>query len=340
MKTGEAIAKSFADAAVSSKPPYLIRPRASGGDVFGRAASMTPPNGRGFAFLSTGKRTFVWTFFILSFFMSASAANAAEVDGIVARVGTEAILRSDVLDELRRAGQPDEKFAEIRNRMIDRKLILKAATESKMTMQEWVIENRIREIIKKGFDGDRNKLMDVLSRQKISYPEWRARMKEDMIVQAMRYQVVDKNVTASPAELRKEYAEHKDKYASPGKVSVSVITLPPSDSAKREEISKKVKDLSFVALGAKEFKDIEPEDNFNPTVCAEIAKMPKGTISHWLEIDGWSFLIRKDDESPRKVRSFEEAIDDIDANVKEETAKRMYSAWLERLRAETYVKVY
>ena len=290
---------------------------------------------------TSGKRTFVWTLFILlSFFVSASAASAAEVDGIVARVGTEAILRSDVEDELRRAGQPDEKFTEIRNRMIDRKLILRAATEAKMTMQEWVIENRIREIIKKGFDGDRNKLMDVLSRQKISYPEWRARMKEDMIVQAMRYQVIDKNVTASPSELRKEYAEHQDRYASPGKVSVSVITLPPSESAKRDEISKKVKDMSFVALGAKEFKDVAPEDNFNPTVCAEIAKMPKGTISHWLEIDGWSFLIRKDDESPRKVRSFEEAIDDIDANVKEATAKRMYSAWLERLRAETYVKVY
>ena len=289
-----------------------------------------------------GRETFVWALFILqlSFFISTSAAFAAEVDGIVARVGTEAILRSDVQDEMRRAGAADDKFGEIRNRMIDRKLILRAATEAKMTMQEWVIENRIREIIKKGFDGDRNKLMDMLSRQKISYPEWRARMKEDMIVQAMRYQVVDKNVTASPSDLRKEYAEHQDRYATPGKVSVSVITLSPSDSAKREEISKKVKDMSFVALGAKEFKDIEPEENFNPQVCAEIAKMPKGTISRWLEIDGWSFLIRKDDESPRKVRSFAEAIEDIDANVKEETAKRMYDAWLKRLREETYVKIY
>jgi len=267
-------------------------------------------------------------------------ASAADVDGIVARVGTESILRSDVLDEMRRMGAPDDKFAEIRNRMIDRKLILKAAGESKMTMQDWVVENRIREIVKQGFDGDRNKLMDALSRQKISYPEWRARMKEDMVVSAMRYQVVDKNVAASPAEMRREYSEHKDRYSTPGTVSVSVITLPPSDAAKRDEISAKVKDLSFVALGAKEYRDVKPEDNFNPEVCAEIAKMPRGTISRWLEIDGWSFLIRKDGESVRKVRTFEEAAADIEANVKEETARQMYSAWLERLRAETYVKVY
>ena len=266
--------------------------------------------------------------------------SAAEVDGVAARVGTEAVLRSDIVDELRRMGAPEEKYNEVRNQMIDRKLILRAASEAKMTMQEWVVESRIREIIKKGFDGDRNKLMDVLTRQKVSYPEWRARMKEDLIVSAMRYQVVDKNVTASPADLRREYAEHKSRYATPGKVTVSVIALQPSDVGKRAEISDKVKDVSFEALGAQRFADVKPEDQFNAEICAEIAKMPKGTISHWIEVNGWSYLIRKEAETPGRVRSFEEAIEDVEANVKEETAKRLYLAWLERLRAETYVKVY
>jgi len=268
------------------------------------------------------------------------AGASAEVDGIAARVGTEAILRSDIVDEMRRMGAPESKYVDIRNEMIDRKLILRAAAEAKMTMQEWVIENRIREIVKKGFDGDRNKLMDTLSRQKVSYPEWRARMKEDMVVSAMRYQIVDKNVVASPADLRKEYAEHKSRYAAAGMVSVSVIMLPPADAARRDEIAAKVKSTDFAALGAKAFKDVKPEDQFRPEICAEIAKMPKGTISHWIELDGWSYLIRKDDESKGRERTFEEAIDDVTETVKEEMAKRLYKAWLERLRAETYVKVY
>lgn len=269
-----------------------------------------------------------------------STAWAVEVDGVAARVGTDVILRSDILDELRRMGAPDEKYVDVRNQMIDRKLILKAAADAKMTLQEWVVENRIREIVKKGFAGDRNRLMGELTRQKISYPEWRARMKEDMVVSAMRYQVVDKNVTASPAEMRKEYLEHKDRYASGGNVSVSVIILSPAEVSKRDEIAAKIKDHSFVALGAKEYKNIVPADEFNSTICEEIAKMPKGTISNWIELDGWSYLIRKDGETEGKVRSFEEAIDDIDANVREETARRLYVAWLERLRAETYIKVY
>ena len=270
----------------------------------------------------------------------ALAASAVEVDGIAARVGTEAILRSDILDEMRRMGAPDEKYNEIRNQMIDRKLILRAASEAKMTMQEWVIENRIREIIKKGFDGDRNKLMDALTRQKVSYPEWRARMKEDMVVSAMRYQVVDKNVSASPADLRREYAEHKSRYSTDGKVTVSVIMLQPSEASKRDEIAAKVSEKPFAELGAQRYENIRPEDQFKPEICEEIAKMPKGTISRWIELDGWSFLIRKEDEALGRVKTFEEAIEDVEANVKEETAKRLYQAWLERLRAETYVKVY
>jgi len=273
--------------------------------------------------------------------LSASSAFAEEVDGIAARVGTEVILRSDVQDEMKRLPTSDRStFLDVRNRLIDRKLILKAAADSKMTMQEWVIENRIREIIKKGFQGDRNRLMEALSQQKISYPEWRARMKEDMIVSAMRYQVVDKNVSASPAELRREYAEHKDRYSSGGKVSVSVIALQPSESAKRDSISAKVKELSFVALGATEYKDVKPAEVFNPTICAEIAKMPKGTLSHWIDLDGWSFLLRKDDEQEARNKTFAEAFDDIDANVREEMAEKLYKEWVERLKASAYIKIY
>ena len=267
-------------------------------------------------------------------------ACALEVDGIAARVGTEVVLRSDILDEMRRMGATEDQYVEIRNQMIDRKLILKAAADAKMTMQEWVIENRIREIVKKGFEGDRNKLMDALGKQKVSYPEWRARMKDDMVVSAMRYQVVDKNVSASPSEMRREYETHKSRYAIGSTMTVSIIMLQPDEVDRREEISAKLKDRSFADLGAKQYKDVKPEDLFRKELCDELTRMPKGTISHWIELDGWSYLLRKDDENPGRVRSFEDAVDDVEANVKEETAKRLYTAWLERLKAETYIKVY
>lgn len=281
----------------------------------------------------------------------ASAAVAVGVDGIAAKVDSSVILRSDVVNELRRMGADATRFTEVRNDMIDRRLILKAAAASKLTMQDWVVENRVREIIARAFGGDRNKLMETLARQKISYTEWRERMREDLIVSAMRWQVVDKNVTASPAEMKEEYASHPERYALDRKVTVSVILLKPEDAAKKAEVDAALKNEPFADVARRYsadvnaskggvWKDVNPEDSFRSEVCAEIEKMPKGTISKWIDLDGWSFLLRKDDETEPRPRTFAEAYDDIEANVKEARARKIYEDWLERLRADAYIKVF
>lgn len=277
------------------------------------------------------------------------AATAAEVDGIAAQVGSEVILRSEVVDELRRGRMDMSQFDRMREDLIDKRLILAAAAESKMTIQEWVVENRIREIVKRSFDGDRNKLMDILAKQKVSYPEWRQRMKDDMVVGAMRWQVVDKNVSASPAELRAEYAAHPERYQSAASVTVSVILLKPEDAAKREEVTNALKTGDFAEVARRYsadsraakggvWKDVDPNASFRPEVCEAIAKMAKGSTSDWIELDGWSFLIRKDGETDASRLSFADAYDRIDAAVREEKAKKLYLDWMARLRAATFIK--
>lgn len=280
------------------------------------------------------------------------AALAEEIDGIAAKVGNEVILKSDVIMEMRRANiSSADMYEKIRDEIIDRKLILKAANEAKLTLQDWLVDNRVREIIDRAFDGDRNKLMETLSQQKISYPEWYQRMKDDMIVSAMRWNTVDKYVSASPAAMREEYLAHPEKYSTPGIVTVSVILLRPEDAGLREKISAALKDEDFAELARRfsadshaaeggVWKDVRPSEVFKSEVCEEIAKMPKGTLSHWVEIGGWSFLLRKDDETKGRARTFEEAYEDVEATVKNELANRMQDEWFKRLREETFVRVY
>ena len=278
---------------------------------------------------------------VLAFAAAALPAIAVEIDGVAAKVGSETILKSDVADEMRRMGLHDpSRFDEIRNEIIDRKLILKAAVESKMTIQDWVVENRVREIIDTAFGGDRNKLIETLGRQRMSYPEWQARMKEDMVVAAMRWNVVDKNVSASPAAVRAEYEAHPERYATHATVTVGVIMLKPEEKDRRREISEKLKDVEFEVLGAKRYENVNPSEFFAPDLCAEIASLPRGTISRWVEIDGWSFLVKKESETAGAARSLDEAYDDVVANVKKEATRKAYGAWMERLRAETYIKVF
>lgn len=280
------------------------------------------------------------------------AANAVEVDGVAATVGNVTILRSDVLEEMMRRGISDEsRYVEFRNRLVERELILKAATKAKLTMQDWVVDDRIRAIVDDSFGGDRIKLEAMLVERKISEVDWRRKIKEDMVVAAMRWTIVDKFVTASPSEMREEYEKNSSRYSVGDKVSVSVILLSPENAAKKTEITNLLKKEDFSSLAkkysadkrAKEggaYKDIVAEDEFSEVVCKEIAKTPKGAISQWIEIGGWNFLLRKDDEKSSAKRAFVDAYADIEANVKEAKSKRLYEEWIERLKAETYIKIH
>ena len=52
--------------------------------------------------------------------MISLVAGAGEVDGIAARVGSAVILKSDIANEMRRSGAGAEKYADIRDEMIER----------------------------------------------------------------------------------------------------------------------------------------------------------------------------------------------------------------------------
>ena len=279
------------------------------------------------------------------------SAFAVEVDGIAARVGSSVILKSAVLGEMRRVGVGEEKYAEVRGEMIERELILKAAARAKLQMQDWVVENRVREIVTRMFGGDANRFKAALARDRVTFPEWRQRVKDDMVVSAMRWQTVDKTVSANPADMRREYESHPERYMTGNRVTVSAILIGPGDADKKPEIEEALKTEPFAEVAKKyssdarakdggQWKDIKPEDEFRPEVCAEIAKMKKGETSKWIELDGWNFLVRKDDEKAGSKMTFEEAYDAVAFNVRKAEADRRYREWIDRLKAETYIKVY
>ena len=282
---------------------------------------------------------------------AAMGAFAEEVDGIAARVGSAVVLKSDVVGEMRRSGVGPGEFAAVRDALVDRQLMLKAATDAKLQMQDWVVENRVREIVSDVFGGDMNNLKSALAKDRVSYPEWRQRLKEDMIVRAIRWQVVDKNVSATPAAMRAEYAAHPERYRAERRVTVSAVLLSPDDAGKKAEVDKALKAEPFADVARRysadahakdggQWKDVRPEEVFRPEICTVLDALKTGETSKWVELDGWNFLVRKDEESGGRARSFADAYDAVAENVRAAEAKRLYDAWIKRLRAAAYVKVY
>ena len=118
-------------------------------------------------------------------FLAAAAASGAVMDGIAAKVNNDVITIGDVLAEVRRNPAARENFAfaardraklealyrEAVESLVDRRLILSAAADKKMDMQEWVVDNRVREIVKENFHGDRNELEAELQRMVAEDPD-------------------------------------------------------------------------------------------------------------------------------------------------------------------------
>ena len=306
--------------------------------------------------------------------LAAAAARGAVMDGLAAKVDNECIMIGDVLAEVRRNPAAREQFAAAAHdkaklaalyqnaidTLIDRKLILKAAAEKKMEMQEWVIDNRVREIVKENFHGDRNELEAELQKSNTPFEEWRNIIREDLIIAGMRYQIIEKYAhQVSPSAMRAEYDTHRSRYADEAKTTVRVILLKPAAEGqpsvkdRANEILKKLGEpnADFAALAheyssdshAKDgglWKDVKPDEAFRPEIAEAIAKLKVGEHSGLVDLDGWGFIVRKEAENAEKTLSFSEAYDRIVRNVRRDSAAKAYEDWMKRLRAEAFIKTY
>ena len=312
----------------------------------------------------------------LSLFAALAASlvsSAAMLDGVAARIDARVITVGDVMAELRRhpeirekvktSGDESEMQALYRaalDMLIERRLILKAAEAKKMEIPEWVIDNQIREIVHDMFGGDMNRLEEELSRSKITMPEYRETIKDDITVRGMRQQMIEQYVTASPSAMRKEYRDHPERYRQESKVSVRVILLKPptpgdglaSIGTRWMQIGEELaKGENFADMAIKYsadshakdgglWKDVNPEESFRPEIAAEIAKLEVGKVSKMIDIDGWGFIVKKESETGSKTMSFEEAYDKISWTVRNDAAQKAYDEWIARLKDDAFIKIY
>jgi len=302
-----------------------------------------------------------------AFLATGNVLSAATLDGLAAKVNDAVITVGDVRAELFRIRGRTENahepitavYSNAVNALIDRRLILAQAAARKIDMQEWLVDNRIREIAKESFEGDMNKLRASLNRGRISETDWRNQIRDDMIVNGMRFQMVEKDIMPSPSAMRTEYKTHSDRYAQDASVTVSVILLRPSVDNKTPSVTARGEDIlarlargeDFAALArqnsadshAKDggvWKDIKPEEAFRPEIAETIEKLKIGEFSKLVNLDGWGFIVRKDSETKAKALSFTEAYDKILSQLRKEEGKRRYDDWIRRLRAEAFIHIY
>lgn len=292
------------------------------------------------------------------------SGKAVQFDGVAAYVNNEVITIDDVMREVRRsvdfgkvpeaerANVLREAYARMLDLMIDRKLMLKHYSESKMQLQPKALENHIRDIVAANFDGDEAKLEAALQQEGITKAQWQKITEENLIIMLLRHTQIDSKLNISPSEIRKYYKEHSDEFQKKGGAEISMILIPAADG---EEATQKALDelksgVSFAEVAKKYSKDshakeggswgmVDPEEMFSAPIVNALAKLKPGEYSEVVTFADQNYILYKGKEMAQEELSLREAWSLVEARLREIRYQERAREWLDGLRAEAFLKI-
>lgn len=317
-------------------------------------------------------------FLLLALIPFRAPAESVLVDGNAAQVNGHSIMISDVMavvemqsQKLKRAPDGEELKVQLHkayddglNVLIERQLILDSyeamgKEQTDRQIPEQFINERMNGIIRDMFKGDRAEAMRALEKEGMSLDEWRNEIKSQIVVSAMRKANVDQNIKISPQAIRNFYDKNLEKYKSPGRIKLRMIVLNKGASAEEagqklkqaEEIRKKVQSGEDFAALAKQFsKDSKAEQGgdwgwiepgiLRPELAKTASAMREGEVSDAIAMEEELYILKCEGRSQNETVSFEEAQPQVEKELRQEEAKRVYAAWIDRLKKSASIKVF
>ena len=181
----------------------------------------------------------------------AFAATASPTHGAEAVNGIAAIVNNDVItySEVRQLVEPRErllrsqysgeelnkKIIELRKSalqdLIDRQLIVQQFEKDHLEIPGFFVDERVKEIIRDSFGGDRNAFIKTMEAQNYSLSKFRSLEREKIIVQAMRSKNVKSNLMVPPAQVEKYYHQHPELFSTKAQVKLRMIMIPGKGEA-------------------------------------------------------------------------------------------------------------
>jgi len=293
------------------------------------------------------------------------------LDGVAAEVGETRITIAETMEAVRelsalrhlgaeaQAAGLRTLYAEARDALVSRQLILQAYGKSPNKLQPWVLEQRIESLIEERFGGDRSRLLAALGRERITYDDWRRRVEEDLILTSMRRERVDRHVEVAPSDVRAYYATNRAEFALAGPVRVALILLKPVSNETAEATVARAAALrariasgqDFGALARQHSQDarattggdwgfLDPAGELRPELVETLARLRPGECSPPVPTPAGVYLVRKVAEYPDRVLPLADAWSGIETRLRRREADRLQREWIARLRADTFVRVH
>ena len=305
-----------------------------------------------------------------------SAAFAQEpqvIDGIAAIVNGDVITFSQVRqlsaprEKLLRTqftGQDlENKLKEVRQAalkdLIDRRLIIQAFKKESFEIPDHVVDQRVHDIIRESFGGDRNTFVKTLEAQNYSLGEFKEKEMERIIVGAMRSHNVKTNFIISPTKIEDFYRKHRDLFTTKEEIKLRMIMISGQKDTGNAQAQKSLAEEVLGKLaGGGEFEQVaqiysedSTKDNGGDwgwigrnTLAAPLEKfafnMPVGRISNIIDYAGNYYILKVEDKRGGTTRSLAEARGDIEKKLIQDEAQQIQERWIASLRQKAYIRTF
>ncbi len=305
------------------------------------------------------------------------------LDGMAAVVNGRVITRSEVLQYARpallqlirehRAQQyPEDELvrrleaaqADALNTLIDRALIVDEYTEKGYQLPKNILDTQIDETIALDFDHDRRAFIKTLEAEGMTISQYRDRLRERIIVQAMSGKKLEEGAIASPRQIEKYYEDHRDEFREEDKVRLRMIYLAKTDPPEpapadwedpalqrageiRAELAS---EESFDSLARKYSEAREADQGGDwgwierDVLMKELSdvafSLAPGTHSEVIVAETGYYILFVEDAKPAHLRPLTEVRPMIEKVVQQEQRARIQQEWVQELRARAYIRIF
>jgi peptidyl-prolyl cis-trans isomerase SurA len=310
---------------------------------------------------------------ICAFCCAAFGEEAQVVDGIAAIVNGDVITysqvrelsapREKVLRQQFTGKDLESKLNELHELalkdLIDRRLVIQAFKKESYEIPDHIVDERMHQIIRESFGGDRNTFIKTLEAQNYTLGEFKEKETERIMVQAMRSHNVKSNSIISPVKIEDYYKKHRDEFSTKEEIKLRMIMIAgqkdtataASQKSLAEEVLGKLASGAEFGQTAQLYSEDSTKDNGGDwgwigrnTLAAPLEKfafnMPVDRISNIIEYAGNYYILKVEDKRGGTTKSLAEARSDIEKKLLEEEAHGIQERWIASLRAKAYIKTF
>jgi parvulin-like peptidyl-prolyl isomerase len=278
-----------------------------------------------------------------------AAATVSPDNRVVATVNNDPITLAEFQERFGRTGIKPERDAELEikteflNRLIERKMMLDEAQRKRITVGLPEINKRI-EALRTEYGKD---VKDVLANQGIDFEKWKSDIWEDMMIDRLVAQEVNRRITVSSSDVKRYYQANAPEFEKPDQVRVRQIVVAT------EQEARKVLDLlragtDFSALAREKSTAPEAENNGDlgwfgmgdmPAEFNVVFGLPVGGISGIVK-SPYGFHLFKLEAKRRAGRvGLAEVSKNITEKLRQTKEDKQYKQWLSELRSRTKFEV-